>query len=81
MSAAARLLGLWVRIPPGDGCLSLMSVVCWQIEVSVSGQSLVQRSPTECDCEASIMRLWCTSGCCAIKKGRGTDTEVLCDGT
>jgi hypothetical protein len=26
-STAARLLGLWVRIPPGHGCLSVLSVV------------------------------------------------------
>jgi hypothetical protein len=36
-SAAARLLGLWVRIPPGLGCLSVVSVVCCQVEVSASG--------------------------------------------
>jgi hypothetical protein len=47
-SAAARLLGLWVRIPPRHGCLSLVSVVCCQVEVSATGWSLVQRSPTEC---------------------------------
>jgi hypothetical protein len=35
-SAAARLPGLWVRIPPGHQCLSLVSVVCCQIEVSTS---------------------------------------------
>jgi hypothetical protein len=65
-----------------DVSLSLMSVVCWQVEVSALGQSLVQRSPTECDCEAPIKRPWCTSGCCAVKKkGGGTDTEVLCDDT
>jgi len=29
-SAAARLLRLWVRIPPGHGCLSVVSVVCCQ---------------------------------------------------
>jgi hypothetical protein len=28
--------------------LSLVSVVCWQVEVSATGWSLVQRSPTEC---------------------------------
>jgi hypothetical protein len=38
-----------------DVCLS---VVCCQVEVSATGWSLVQRSPTdcgvsECDCEAS----------------------------
>ena len=33
-SAVARLLRLWVRIPPGHGCLSVVSVVCCQVEVS-----------------------------------------------
>jgi hypothetical protein len=32
-SAVARLLRLWVQIPPGHGCLSLVSVVCCQVEV------------------------------------------------
>jgi hypothetical protein len=41
--------------------MSLVSVVCCQVEVSATGWSLVQRSPTECgvsecDREASIMR-------------------------
>ena len=35
-SAAARLMGLWVAIPPGNGRLSLVSVVFCQVEVSVS---------------------------------------------
>jgi hypothetical protein len=48
-SAAARLLGLWVRIPPGHGCLSVVSVVCCQVDVSASVWSLVQRSSTECN--------------------------------
>jgi hypothetical protein len=43
------------------GCLFAVSVVCCQVEVSASGLSLVQRSPTACgvseyDREASIMR-------------------------
>jgi hypothetical protein len=46
-SAAARLLGLRVGIPPA-AWMSLESVVCCQVEVCVSGWSLVQRSPTEC---------------------------------
>jgi hypothetical protein len=56
---AAHMLGLWVQIPQGHGCLSVMSVVCYQVEFSVSGLSIVQRSPTkcgvsnECDCEAA----------------------------
>jgi hypothetical protein len=32
----------------GHGCLFLVSVVCCQVEVSATGWSLVQRSPTEC---------------------------------
>jgi len=30
-SAAARLLRSWVRIPPGHGCLSVVSVVNWSL--------------------------------------------------
>jgi hypothetical protein len=58
----------------GHGCLSLVSVVCCQVEVSASGWSLVQSSPTECrvsecDREASIMRKpWPTRDCCAMGK-------------
>ena len=33
-SADARLLELWDRILPGHGCLSLMNVVCYHVEVS-----------------------------------------------
>jgi len=47
-SAATHLLGLRVRIPPEHGCLSLVSVVCFQVQVSASGWSLIQRNPTEC---------------------------------
>jgi hypothetical protein len=44
-----------------DVCLSLVSVVCCQVEVAASGLSLAQRSPTacgvsECDRETSTMR-------------------------
>jgi hypothetical protein len=35
-SSAARLLRLWVRIPPVHGCLSVVSVVCCQVEVSAT---------------------------------------------
>jgi len=47
-SAVPRLLGLWVPVPPGQGWLSLVGVTCCQVQVSASGWSLVQRSPTEC---------------------------------
>jgi len=41
-SAASRLLRLWVRIPPGgmDVCFE---VVCYQVEVTATSWSLVQR--------------------------------------
>jgi len=35
-STAARLLGLWVRIPPGVW-MSVLSVVFCQVEVSATG--------------------------------------------
>ena len=46
-SEAARLLRLWVRIPPGTW-MSVVSFVCCQVEVSASSWSLVQRIPTDC---------------------------------
>jgi hypothetical protein len=57
-----------------NGCLSLLSVVRCQVEVSAPSLSLVQRSPTlcgvsECDGEASITRMPLpTRGCRAMKK-------------
>ena len=53
---AARLLRSWVRIPGGHGYLSVVSVVCCQVEVSATSWSLVQRSPTECG--ASLCVIW-----------------------
>ena len=35
-STAARLVGLWVRIPPG-AWMFVLSVVCCQVEVSATG--------------------------------------------
>jgi len=35
-SVAARLLRSWVRMPPGHECLSVVSVVCCQVQVSVT---------------------------------------------
>jgi hypothetical protein len=72
--AASRLLELWVRIPPGHGCLSVVIVVRYQVEVSATGLSLVQRSPTDCgmsECDhesSSVRRPWPTGGCCAMVK-------------
>jgi hypothetical protein len=62
VSATAHLLGLRVRIPPVTWMfVSCECRVCFQIEISATGRSLVQRSPTECglsncDLESSTMR-------------------------
>jgi hypothetical protein len=32
----------------GHGCLSVVSVVCCQVEVTATGRSLVQRIPSDC---------------------------------
>ena len=34
----------------GHECLSVVSDVCFQVEVSAAGRSLVQNSPAECIC-------------------------------
>ena len=58
----------------GHGILFLVRVVCCQVEVSASGWSLAQRSPTdrevsEFDWEASIMKKrWPTTSCAPCKK-------------
>ena len=49
------------------GCLSLVSVMYCQVEVSAPGRSLVQRSSVKCgvsefDDESSIQRRACPSG-------------------
>jgi len=52
-STAARLLGLWVRIPPG--AWMSVCVECCQVEVSATGWSLVRRSPTDCDASLCVI--------------------------
>jgi hypothetical protein len=64
MSEVARSKA-WVRQPACwdcgfesrrlHGCLSVVNVVCCQVEVSVTGRSLVQRSPTECGVSLSVI--------------------------
>ena len=45
--AADLSLGFRFRIPP-RAWMSVVSVVCCQVEVSATGRSLVQRNRTEC---------------------------------
>ena len=58
-----RAVKAWVcgrshaEIAGSNGCLSVVSVVCCQVEVSATGRSLVQRSPIGCvvsGCERGI---------------------------
>jgi len=82
VSSADCLLGLWVRIPPG-AWMSLLSVMCCQVDVSASGWSLVQRSPTECgvvcDPKASIMRVPGSREAVApLEVGKGGGKKTFC---
>ena len=55
---------------PADGvdvCL-LLSVLCCHVEVSSLGRAVVQRSPTDCDSEASIRGPWPTKSCCGMEQ-------------
>jgi hypothetical protein len=61
-SAAARLLGFWVRIQPVAWMLVSCECCMFQVDVSATSWSLVQRSPTECgvsecDHKSSMMRM------------------------
>jgi hypothetical protein len=55
--------GLWplacchcgFKFHQGHGCLSFRNVASCQIEVSATGRSLVQRSPTECDVSLCVI--------------------------
>jgi hypothetical protein len=86
-SAAARLLGLRFRVPPGarTSVSCKCCVVFCQVEVSASGSSLVQRSPTECGVseyarEVSIMRRpWPLGAVVPLGGGEGGGgDELLC---
>ena len=40
----------------GHGCLSVVSVVCCQVEVSATDWSFVQRSPTDCGASLYVIK-------------------------
>jgi len=44
-----------VRIPPEHRCVALVSVVCFQVEISSSGRTLLQRSVTKCGVYLSMI--------------------------
>jgi len=55
----------------------VVNVVCCQVEVSASGSSFVQSSPTECgvsDCNRdawTMRRQWSARVCCPMEGGGG----------
>ena len=53
-STAARLLRSWVRIPPGG--MDVCCECCVLSEVSATGCSLVQRSPTDCGASLCVIQ-------------------------
>ena len=53
--AAARLLRFGFESHRGHGCLSVVSVMCCQVEVSATGWSLVQRSPNDCGASLCVI--------------------------
>jgi len=66
----------------GHGCLSVVCVVCCQVQVSSTSWSLVQRSPT--DCGRSLCVIWKprewggpgpTEGCRVKKTNKQTNTQ------
>jgi hypothetical protein len=66
--------------PAGRTDVCLFRVLCYQVEVSATGRSLVQRSPTDCDvsffCDletSTMRRSWPALGCCA----RETDSNDI----
>ena len=59
-STAARLPRLWFRIPP-VAWMSVVTVMCCQVEVSATSWSLVQRSPTDCGASLCVLETSCMS--------------------
>jgi hypothetical protein len=55
-SAAERLLGSWVQIPPGVWMFDCCECLCCHVEVSATGRSLVQRCPTDCGVCLSVIK-------------------------
>jgi hypothetical protein len=81
-AAAAVLLGLRVRIPAGEGCPSLVNVVCRLVEVSAVRWSLVQRSHTDCGvtvCDLETLTMGRSTpefGCCT-KEIKEQNTRLI----
>ena len=74
--AAVRLLGLWVRIPPGKWMsvaakCSVLSSRGLCVGLITRPEDSTEWGVSECDLQASKMRRPCpTRGCCALEKKR-----------
>jgi hypothetical protein len=55
-SAAERLLGSWVRIPPGTWMFVSCEGLHCQVKVSATSRSPVQTSPTDCGVCLSVTK-------------------------
>jgi hypothetical protein len=70
----------WFEFHQCQVCLSPVSVVCCQVEVSAAGRSLIQMSRIECDVsecdhEASIMKWpWPTRD----RRAMGENSSISC---
>jgi hypothetical protein len=53
-SSAARLLRLWVRIPPW--AWMVVCCECCKVEISATDWSLVRRSPTDCGASLDVIK-------------------------
>jgi hypothetical protein len=65
---AARLVGLWFRIPPG--AWMFVSCECWVLSGGGLCVGLIARpGVSDCDLESSIMKMpWPTRGWCGMVK-------------
>ena len=54
-SAAARFLGLWVRVPLGTWMSVCCECLCCKVEVSAYYWWLVQSSPSDCDASLCVI--------------------------
>ena len=67
-STAARLLRSWIRIPP-RAWMFVVIVVYYQVEVSATSWSFVQRSPTDCGASLCVIKKPRTQGGCSPLEG------------
>jgi hypothetical protein len=65
-SAAARLLKLWVRVPPGAWISLSCECLCCQVKVSATILSLLQWNPTKCYALVQQLLQWKSNEYCTI---------------